>query len=92
MTTYRRKDGDSIGDYGWVTDLEFFDDEWGLGAPYELVKEVWVRTSVEEMTYPEPCKHEWDDEGECKECGAEREVVEAVEHKSSRDGGSHDDI
>ncbi len=47
MTTYKRADGECVGDYGWVTDLEFFEDDW---EPSQLIKEVWVRQSVEEIT------------------------------------------
>ena len=41
--TYRRVDGEEIVDYGWVTDLEYFED---AETPTELVEETWVRTSV----------------------------------------------
>lgn len=85
MTTYRRKDGEPIeGMYGWVDDLEFFGDHSQF-EPVELVKEVWVRQSVEEMTYPPPCKHVWDD-GECVECGAEREVVSEANDTAEQTG------
>jgi hypothetical protein len=41
--TYRRADGEHIADYGWVVDLEAFDDD---EYPIELIEEVWERTSV----------------------------------------------
>lgn len=74
-TTYHRKDGEPIdGMYGWVSDLEFFDDTYTQYDPIELVKEVWVLQSREEITYPAPCEHVWEDD-ECVECGAEREAA-----------------
>lgn len=77
-TMYRRKDGQPIADmYGWVDDLEFFDDDYDRHTSVELIKEVWVLQTSEEIIYPPPCVHEWDEDGECRECGAEREVVEA---------------
>ncbi len=39
MTTYHRVDGEFInGDFGWVTDLDWFDD---LDGPIELVRTTW---------------------------------------------------
>lgn len=38
MTTYRRADGDTIGDFAWVAGLEMFEDDDG---PTEVVEEVW---------------------------------------------------
>lgn len=51
--TYRRADLEQIADeYGWVTDLEYFefDDE-----PVELIEETWERTAVRTFwRMPEP--------------------------------------
>lgn len=44
MTTYKRADGELISDYGWVGDLDYFDDDYC--DPVELVEEVWERKSV----------------------------------------------
>lgn len=41
--TYKRADGEHIDDWGWVTDLEYFEDD---SYPVELVEETWERTSV----------------------------------------------
>lgn len=42
--TYKRVDLEQISDeWGWVTDLEFFEDD---EDPVELIEEVWVRQSV----------------------------------------------
>jgi len=57
MTTYRRADGELVGgDYGWVADLEWFEeDEWGLEG-VKVVKEVWTLTVTEEIhLHPEEC-------------------------------------
>lgn len=43
MTMYRTVNGDPIGDFAWVTDLEYFDDEDG---PVEVVEEVWQLVSA----------------------------------------------
>lgn len=49
MTTYKHPDKELIYDeFGWVTDLEYFEDTW---RPVDLVKEVWIRESVEDFTY-----------------------------------------
>lgn len=55
ITTYKQADDGLVwGEFGWVTDLEFFDDH--DGDPIELVKEVWVRESIETITHhPTPC-------------------------------------
>jgi hypothetical protein len=42
-TSYRRADGEHIEDYGWVTDLDWFDD---YDDPVELIEERWTRTTV----------------------------------------------
>lgn len=45
MTTYKRYDGELIaGEYGWVADVEFFEDD---DEPTKVVKEVWKLQSTE---------------------------------------------
>lgn len=45
MTTYKRADGELIsGEYGWVGDIEYFDDDEHY-TPVEIVEEVWERTA-----------------------------------------------
>lgn len=47
-TTYKRADGDLIcGEFSYVEDLEYFEDD---DEPTELVEEVWVRQSVRMFT------------------------------------------
>lgn len=59
MTTYHRADGEMIADFGWVTDLEWFeDDAW----PTELVEEKWQLVSERTFTVNEPSTT-------CDECG-----------------------
>jgi hypothetical protein len=41
--TYRRADREAIVDYGWVTDLDIFDDD---EQPVELIEETWRRTGA----------------------------------------------
>ncbi len=61
MTTYKRADGDLIcGEFGWVADIEYFDDD---DEPTELVEEVWVRQSVRTFT-KRPSNYE-----QCPLCG-----------------------
>lgn len=44
MTTYRRVDGEGIwGEFGWVTDLEFFED---CDEPLKVLEEVWELRST----------------------------------------------
>lgn len=52
MTTYRMKDGTAVDNFGWVSTLDWFDD---YDKPVELIKEVWVRRSVEELRLTEQC-------------------------------------
>lgn len=42
--TYRRADGEEIGDFGWVTDLDGY-DEWD-DEPREYIEETWERVAV----------------------------------------------
>ena len=90
MTTYKRADGEMIGDeYGWVADLDYFDfDDY----PVELVEEVWERRTVRTFWHMPSvlydCHHEDCDEDAvawqqdavgdwrqvCKEHRAEQEV------------------
>lgn len=57
MTTYKRADGELIwGDYAHVSDLEFFEEERYDQAGVKIVKEVWVRSEVEEIhLHPDEC-------------------------------------
>ena len=50
MTTYKRADGELIGEHGWVTDLKYFEDDYG---PTELIEEHWVRLSTRQLTVNE---------------------------------------
>lgn len=59
MTTYKRADGETIGDFGWVAELDYLDDE---SETVEIIGEVWVRESVSQFMYPPP---------RCLECYAE---------------------
>lgn len=55
LITYRRADGEPIGDYAWVTDTEFFDNPYENFGQTEVIKEVWVlRHSETLMLGPEP--------------------------------------
>ena len=48
MTTYKRVDGELIcGEFGFVGELEWFEDD---DEPTELIKEVWIRQSIENVT------------------------------------------
>ena len=59
MVTYKRADGEMVLDeYGWVTDLEWF-DPMDLETPVELVKETWTLTSRETVIVK---PHDWCDE------------------------------
>jgi len=50
MTTYKRADGELIGDYGWVTDLDGHEDTY---IPVDWVREEWQLVSAETVTtYP----------------------------------------
>lgn len=42
--TYRRADGEEIGDYGWVTSLDILDDF--QEDPVEIIEETWERVAV----------------------------------------------
>lgn len=57
MTTYRRADGELIyGEYGWVADIEYFDDQRLDMEGVKIVREVWARTEVEEIhLHPDEC-------------------------------------
>lgn len=50
LTTYRRADGVSIGDYDWVVHTEFFDD---LDEPIEVIEEIWLLTKSETIMFGE---------------------------------------
>lgn len=64
MTTFKRADGEMIyGEYGWVADLEYFEEERYDQTGVKIVKEVWVRTEVEEIHLHPPecysCEKPW---------------------------------
>jgi hypothetical protein len=61
MTTYRRADGEMIGDFAWVNDREFFDEE---DEPIDLIEEHWVK--VKEIKLRKYPRHYL-----CEECGGE---------------------
>ena len=60
MITYRLASGDLIyGQYGWVTDSDYFDDvDW----PLEVVRETWQRMDSEPVTFEPPGWKADDDE------------------------------
>ena len=63
MTTYTRRDGEPIGDeYGWVTSLEWFEDD---DYATELIKETWTKTGSEIIFVNA-------DKIVCTECGANK--------------------
>ena len=92
MTTFRTVNGDPIGDFEWVTDIDYFDGE---NEPLEVVEEVWQRVSVSQRwvlpTVFYDCDVDWCDEDAVawveqapgdwsQRCGAHRtEVPDAVE-------------
>jgi hypothetical protein len=41
--TYKRADGEHIDEWGWVTELDYLDDE---DEPVELIEETWERVTV----------------------------------------------
>jgi hypothetical protein len=63
MVTYRRADGEPIGDFDFVLDTEYLDDDAEWGAPVAYVKERWVLAEDEQFTLPtcrqcdEPAEH-----------------------------------
>ena len=70
MTTYKRADDELVyGEYGWVTDLEYFEEERYDQAGVKIIKEAWVRTEVEEIhLHPDDCwwcMKPWHGEGYC---------------------------
>lgn len=74
MTTYRRADGEPVGDYSWVTELDWFDDD---DERTELIVEHWHRVSTDTIIVgPAPtcveCGEEVDADGAlCPECAVE---------------------
>lgn len=58
FTTYKMANGEPVaGEYGWVSDTEFFEDalDWG-GDSVEVIREVWTRQSMTPITFhPETC-------------------------------------
>lgn len=56
MTTWRREDGEPIwGEFGWVTDEEFFTEDVS-GEHVVAIKETWQKVASEMVVYnaPEP--------------------------------------
>lgn len=71
MTTYRRADGEPIGgDYKFVTETEWLDDEVGFGnEPLLVVEERWERVSSRTLMLCPPHML-------CSACEGEGEVVD----------------
>jgi hypothetical protein len=80
MTTYKRADGELIGEYGWVTDLDWFDNDDGIWEPIELVEEVWWRESTRSLTYTPPgwTPHEDDEDEDDEDEEVEIRVIPEV--------------
>ena len=59
-TTYRRADGELIwGEYSYVHDLEFFEDEQHCDG-VDLIKEVWVLQETTPFNlHPDECHYCW---------------------------------
>jgi hypothetical protein len=55
--TYEHVDRAMIADYGWVTDLEYFEDRWGS---LKLTRKRWLLVEVDEIELPDPCPPEED--------------------------------
>lgn len=73
MTTYRRADGELIGgDYGWVVDLEAFDDEAAEAWRLEVIEEKWVL--AERRTVVLGQTERW-----CSECDEDVSLPEPVD-------------
>lgn len=88
MTTYKRVDGEPVaGEYGWVVDFEFFDDERQYAdEPFDVVREVWTLSEAEVITVKpthwvdDPCAfcgdslgdHTLDEKDECADAGEQR--------------------
>ena len=59
MTTYKRADGEPIArEYGWVTDLEYFEEDY---EPTKYICEDWLLVNRTVIWIP--------DHGVCQECG-----------------------
>ncbi len=58
--TYERTDGEMIGDYSWVSDLEWFDERDGIE---HLTRKEWVLVAVKEVVLSDPHPLEDDDDG-----------------------------
>ena len=53
MTTYKMADASMVNEeFGWVTDLEYFEDE---EEPTEVIEEVWVLKSSRTITVGPQC-------------------------------------
>jgi hypothetical protein len=58
--TYERADGEMIfGEYSWVGELEFFDDE---DEPIDLIKKTWLLMNEEQYQHIPPGWEPLDDE------------------------------
>ena len=62
MTTYKRADGQMIGDFGWVADREYLEDD-DYYEPEEYVQETWELKNSKVIWIP--------DHVPCQECGDE---------------------
>ena len=62
--TYKRADGEEIGDYGWVTDLEWFDDRDG---EERLIRQRWLLVAQDEVVLEDPFPPDDDDDDESAE-------------------------
>lgn len=64
-TTYKRADGEQLGDvFGWVTDLDHFDDE---DEPVLLIEETWERTSARRFWLLPPTLYDCAADPDCDE-------------------------
>lgn len=62
MTVYRRADGERIwGEYAYVHDLEFFENE---DEPVKLIKELWILGGRRRYTYRPPHLHDDEEYGD----------------------------
>jgi hypothetical protein len=52
-------EGEAMDEYGWVTDLEYFDDRYG---EVKLTRKLWRLVEVEEIVLPDPHPIEDDDD------------------------------
>lgn len=55
---YSDPNGEMLGDFGWVTGLEWFDDRW---AEVKVKRRTWMLVAEDELVLPDPCPVEDDD-------------------------------